>query len=567
GKIDDVDEAFVNGVSIGKTGKPYPERDPRPDKTRIYLIPSGILHHGVNVLAVRVVDTGGEGGIKGEIPYLGEYRDLILSHTISELYTFLFSIVFFFSGLFSIIFYLQMRRNIEHLFFFLLTLDMSVAIMNYSELRFFLVDDFFFWNTIQILSGFFMGPLFILFLYHFFRIRIHSYIYYYLYYSFFLSFSLILNLVLKSLEWIGDNEFHDMLVFVFWIPSLLYPLTEITMVFIRQAKRRHKEAFILIGTSVIFIIASLNDISLFFFERVSAVWLLKYGFFIFILGMVYSLSSKYSRFQRALLEFRKDSPRQSEDAYTNKSVRINCLGSFEVFDEGGLIISEELVSKRKRLTLFKLLLINFEKGIRRESAASYIWPDLQYSRSSGNLNSIVHRLRKVFSSASVIIETNGFLRLNPDIVETDFQIFHSLYLQGMQYYKSKNFTEAQEIFTQTAEVYKGDFFEFDPNFEPSLEIRESFWIQYRELLHVQCSLFKKQNQYEKLTETARTLLLKDNLDESAWRYFMEGLYHLHQRNEAIAAFQELNSLLKEELNVEPEEETRILYEKIMNSDH
>jgi sialate O-acetylesterase len=58
GKIDDADITFVNGVEIGKTNS-Y-------DKDRVYSIENKILKPGKNIIAVRVDDTGGNGGIWGD---------------------------------------------------------------------------------------------------------------------------------------------------------------------------------------------------------------------------------------------------------------------------------------------------------------------------------------------------------------------------------------------------------------------------------------------------------------------------------------------------------------------
>jgi sialate O-acetylesterase len=58
GAIDDADTTWVNGVQVGATsGWRVP---------RIYAIPAGVLHAGRNVIAVRVLDTGGNGGIWGD---------------------------------------------------------------------------------------------------------------------------------------------------------------------------------------------------------------------------------------------------------------------------------------------------------------------------------------------------------------------------------------------------------------------------------------------------------------------------------------------------------------------
>ncbi len=58
GMIDDADETFVNGVKVGELKNSSAKRK--------YTIPAGTLKSGENVIAVRVTDTGGGGGIYGE---------------------------------------------------------------------------------------------------------------------------------------------------------------------------------------------------------------------------------------------------------------------------------------------------------------------------------------------------------------------------------------------------------------------------------------------------------------------------------------------------------------------
>lgn len=57
-KIDDEDETYVNGVQVG-TNKLW-------DAPRKYSIPSGVLKEGINVIAVRITDYTGGGGIYGD---------------------------------------------------------------------------------------------------------------------------------------------------------------------------------------------------------------------------------------------------------------------------------------------------------------------------------------------------------------------------------------------------------------------------------------------------------------------------------------------------------------------
>jgi hypothetical protein len=70
GKIDDIDQVYLNGVFVGSTGN-FPSRSNQDVSTgqeynalRGYYLPDGILKKNQkNVIAVRVLDTGGDGGI------------------------------------------------------------------------------------------------------------------------------------------------------------------------------------------------------------------------------------------------------------------------------------------------------------------------------------------------------------------------------------------------------------------------------------------------------------------------------------------------------------------------
>ena len=64
GSIDDVDEAFFNGQRIGGTGSFPPDYRTAYDAQRRYRVPASLVRgDGSDVLAVRVFDSAGEGGI------------------------------------------------------------------------------------------------------------------------------------------------------------------------------------------------------------------------------------------------------------------------------------------------------------------------------------------------------------------------------------------------------------------------------------------------------------------------------------------------------------------------
>lgn len=72
GKIDDVDETFWNGKVIGSSGTFPPNSNSAYDKYRKYIIPTNSIRwNQTNVIAIRVFDGGGGGGLSSEPVTLG----------------------------------------------------------------------------------------------------------------------------------------------------------------------------------------------------------------------------------------------------------------------------------------------------------------------------------------------------------------------------------------------------------------------------------------------------------------------------------------------------------------
>ena len=73
GRIDDSDETYLNGTLIGRTGRfPPAENDPKSKSVyRSYRLPSEAIRFGAeNVIAIRVYDAGGAGGMVRGKPLL-----------------------------------------------------------------------------------------------------------------------------------------------------------------------------------------------------------------------------------------------------------------------------------------------------------------------------------------------------------------------------------------------------------------------------------------------------------------------------------------------------------------
>ena len=85
GRIDDCDETFFNGTKVGATGRMPPNYDGLSGSQRRYGVPAKVVRAGAyNLIAVRVYDGGGDGGMvhrpfalrcrKGQMRLTGEWQ-------------------------------------------------------------------------------------------------------------------------------------------------------------------------------------------------------------------------------------------------------------------------------------------------------------------------------------------------------------------------------------------------------------------------------------------------------------------------------------------------------------
>ncbi len=81
GKIDDADETYINEKLVGKSGKFPPENETAWNTQRCYAIPAGVLKEE-NVLAIRVYDSGGGGGIHSGLVGIYDANDFAQSTNI-----------------------------------------------------------------------------------------------------------------------------------------------------------------------------------------------------------------------------------------------------------------------------------------------------------------------------------------------------------------------------------------------------------------------------------------------------------------------------------------------------
>src|SRR5579859_1308464 len=242
---------------------------------------------------------------------------------------------------------------------------------------------------------------------------------------------------------------------------------------------------------------------------------------------------------------------------------------------GGLIVkigeapASSFVS-RKAEALLVYLACN-RRSHPRELLFNLLWDDLPQERAMGNLRTILSNLQQQLGPYLVVNRTS--VALNPesawwlDVAEIENAIAESKRIEARDGSLSAAVVESLE---KAMVLYRGDFL-------AGFQVRNcrefEGWmsLQQERLRGLATSTLHKLIDYcldhlahDAGISHASQLLSLDSYDESAHRKMMLLLTRADRRSAALAQFESCRSILRDKLDIEPEEETVALYQAIQD---
>ncbi len=233
--------------------------------------------------------------------------------------------------------------------------------------------------------------------------------------------------------------------------------------------------------------------------------------------------------------------------------QLKFLGEFQALGAQGAI---DLRTRKARALL--LLLATKQDGAARNFLAGMLWPRQEDRQAKQSLRQALSDLRAAFG-AEALIATAESVRLNRSLFESDLERFQAC----------KGASEEEQL-REAAELYRGPF---GANLNVSEEEFDN-WLatearHYTEdavaVLDRLIGLLIGKQQFQNGLVFANRLLAIDPLREATHRHVLNLELLLHGRARALARFEELRSLLRNELNVEPEPETLELVARIRSA--
>jgi predicted ATPase/DNA-binding SARP family transcriptional activator len=235
-----------------------------------------------------------------------------------------------------------------------------------------------------------------------------------------------------------------------------------------------------------------------------------------------------------------------------------------------LYLEKRSISFTRRKSLALLAYLAIERGPhRRESLSSLLWPDTNQSSAFKNLRQVLWEIQQILGDGWLVTDREMVCLDEHADLWLDVREFDSLIMQS----------EVQEevslrlpILEGAAGLYRHHFLAGfslkdaqpfnDWAFAESEELRRKLAGILRRLSEEYCTL----GQARQAIPHARRLVSLDPLDESAHRLLMEVYMQAGENGAALKQYQVCEQILRKELNLDPQPETREFYKRIRKGD-
>ncbi len=233
---------------------------------------------------------------------------------------------------------------------------------------------------------------------------------------------------------------------------------------------------------------------------------------------------------------------------------IQMLGAFFcVYNDKSL----KKIPKGKQQLIFAFLLLHSDLPLNKKQLAFQFWPDSTEQQALTNLRKILFELKKILPAADDHLE-----------VKDGHIIWHSnesCHIDVMEFEKKIN-SHKQSDLKQALDVYQGEFL---PGFYDDwiIERREKLSMQYASLLKKMIELHEQKREFEDAIAYAKRYLQLDRLSENA--HLTIARIHIMNGNinAARKQFLDMETILRNELDVPPSDEVIKAFKKLLNDEN
>jgi DNA-binding SARP family transcriptional activator len=204
----------------------------------------------------------------------------------------------------------------------------------------------------------------------------------------------------------------------------------------------------------------------------------------------------------------------------------------------------------------------------RTHLASMLWPDSTQEQAYTNLRNLLYKLRQALPDSDhyLVVKRHMLMWQKNDFWTMDVLEFERAVHMSKQAESMENHTLVRRALEKAMELYRGDLLPgcYD---EWIVQERERFSQMFLEVLEKLLCLQEKEGDFPGAIRVAQHLLREDPLQEESYRHLMRLYAASGNRAAAVRVYQKCVAALERELAVEPDPETRRVYEQLTCSEH
>jgi DNA-binding SARP family transcriptional activator len=238
-------------------------------------------------------------------------------------------------------------------------------------------------------------------------------------------------------------------------------------------------------------------------------------------------------------------------------LNLELLGDFRLRSEGGSLLA---ISAKKSQAMLAYLGVKPAQMVSRDKMAALLWSSTAPEQARQSLRQTLSTLRKELANISpkkVLIEEGDFLSLDASLVRVDVAEFESLVAAG-----------TPEALDPATRLYGGDFLD---GFQLDEEKFDQWVIAERDRLHRLAlrahaqltDILARSDSLDSAIAIAQQSLRLDPLQEPMHRTLMRLYVRSGDLANALQQHDACARVLRRELNVEPDAETKALQQEVM----
>lgn len=224
---------------------------------------------------------------------------------------------------------------------------------------------------------------------------------------------------------------------------------------------------------------------------------------------------------------------------------------FQLFGNPKIYLADQQIffSFSKINALLYYLAVN--QSISRDEIAGLLWPNKSEQSARKNLRNTIYQANKVLGDDYVVSPNKSVLQLNEDLpVQSDVEEFLS--------------EPTEHLIKYQGEFLKGFFLKDSENFDQwTTRMRSIYEQKFVQNCYHKVSDDIANSRLDDVERNIQRLISIDEYDERNYQLLMRFYQDSHRNGKVIEAYYELVSTLKEELGIEPSDETRKIYEKTL----